>query len=162
MRVFLLVLLLAGFAFAQEGWHFSAGLLTGREADLIATVGVRHEAFVLKAEGFAFKKEKNDWWSYARATLAYRVLARLPFSYETGISAGYLYARAPNEMHRAFNEAQGSGSLWTYNEREYFDVSISLAVNLYGFQVAILLPMVYAEATDEPSPLWTAGYIYEF
>lgn len=162
MRVFLFVLLLAGFALAGEGWHFSAGLLTGREADLIATLGVRHESLVFKAEGFAYKEKKNDWWSYARATLAYRVLENLPFSYESGVSVGYLYARAPNKMHTAFNEAQGSSALWTYNEREYFDFSISLAVNLFGFQVALLLPMIYAEATHEPAPLWTAGYIYEF
>lgn len=161
-----IILIFCACAFAEGDFlngkgHLGFGLLTNNETTLVLALAPRYDWAVFRVEGMGSYKAYNDEWLDIRGTLAYRFFADLPYFIETGISASYLYARAPNRFHESLNKANEHKLLWNYNEREYIDISLSVGANIYGFQANVIMPVFYLRNSVKPRPLWTFGYIFE-
>lgn len=161
--VFLLLLTFTQGVFALESskLHFGAGVLTTNETSVNLAIETGYDWAMFRVEGFAFTKGETDEWMNARGTLSYRFFADKPYILESGISGGYLYAKAPNKFYKTFNKVNGKKFLWEYNLREYLDVSLSFSARLLGFQSNVIVPVVYFHNNVKPRFLWTFGYIFE-
>jgi hypothetical protein len=86
----------------------------------------------------------------------------LPFSLDLGLGGGYAFAKAPNEIHRALNNANKKRYVRSYNYKESLDISAEIRANIYGVFTQLGIPLHYFMKHDEPTVLWQVGYAYKF
>ena len=104
---------------------------------------------------------KSDYWCGVRGSLLWTFFKDAPFNIDAGIGGEYEYARAPNEMHEALDNANGF-IVFPYNYKELGDISIELWTRLYGFYTQISVPTKKFAEHDAHKGFWGAGYMYEF
>jgi len=147
---------------APSPWKFSAGISAGTLTPVMLEASVGYKAITLHVEGFGFHEGKNDYWCGVRGALTYSIFYSLPFSLELGVGGGYEFAEAPNEIHRALNQANNAMYLYPYNYRELLDVSGVLRINLLGFFSQISFPALRFKDHDSPDYYWRIGYMVNF
>ena len=156
----LLVLFLAVFSHASN-WRFNAGLGMRNQTPIVAMAGIGYKEVVFRAQGMGYLHNKNDFWCGVRGSLLWTFFKDLPLNFDAGIGGGYEYARAPNEMHKALNKANGL-TVFPYNYKEIGDISIELWTHIYGFYTQISVPTKKFIEHDAKKLLWGVGYIFEF
>ena len=156
----LFVLFLAVFSHA-DNWRFNAGLGIRNQTPIVAVAGIGYKEVIFRAQGMGYIHNKNDFWCGIRGSLLWTFFYGNPFHLDAGLSGGYEYARASNEMHKEINKANGL-TLYPYNYKEIGDISIELWSHLYGFYTQISIPTKKFIEHDTKKLLWGAGYMFEF
>lgn len=162
-RFFCTLLFISLFAVCghASNWRFNAGLGIRNQTPVVAIAGIGYKEIIFRAQGMGYIHDKNDYWCGFRGSLLWTFFKDSPFNLDAGIGAGYEYARAPNEMHEALDDANGLIA-YPYNYKELGDFSIELWTHLYGFYTQISVPTQKLIEHDTPKLLWGAGYIFEF
>ena len=156
----LFVILFAVCSHASD-WRFNAGFGIRNQTPIVAMAGIGYKELIFRAQGMGYLHNKNDFWCGIRGSLLWTFFKDNPFNLDAGIGGGYEYARAPNEMHKAVNKANGY-AVFPHNYKEIGDISIELWTRLYGFYTQISVPTKKFLEHDTKKLLWGAGYIYEF
>ena len=112
--------------------------------------------------GGGFRFGPDDFWTGFRGSVAWKFFRELPFSLDLGLGGGYAFAKAPNEIHKALNRANGKRYVRSYNYKESLDISAEVRANIYGVFTQIGIPVHYFMKHDEPTVLWQVGYTYKF
>jgi hypothetical protein len=147
---------------APSPWLFELGVSLGSPTPLTLLTGVRYRSFYLRGEGLANYKKEDDFWCGGRGSLGYDWFAKKDWGLELGVSGGYAYARAPNGMHRALNEANDAFYLFNNDWEETADISLEGGVRLFGVHSRIEVPLFYPLGNKKPNLLWRLGYIVIF
>lgn len=142
-------------------WRFNAGLGIRNQTPVVAIAGIGYKEIVFRAQGMGYIHNKNDYWCGIRGSLLWTFFYGSPFNLDAGLGGGYEYARAPNEMHKEINKANGP-ILYAHNYKEIGDISMELWVRLYGFYTQISVPAQKFIEHDTKKLLWGAGYMFEF
>lgn len=172
MKVFYyLIFLLIGFSFATEKvaiktWTPEIGISIGSPAPLFLSAGLHYQfsekvGTFIRAEGLGSHSQKNDYWCGGRGTLGFSLFRDHPFFLESGVSLGYFYARAPNYIHKLFNELNQGYFFYEYDWNEFYDVSIMAGIHLYGIHIRTELPL-FSGGNTSYSLLWRVGYLWSF
>lgn len=156
----LFVLFFAIFSHAGN-WRFNAGAGIRNQTPIVAMAGIGYKEAVFRAQGMGYIHNKNDFWCGIRGSLLWTFFYGNPFHLDAGVGGGYEYARAPNEMHKELNKANGP-TLYPHNFKEIGDISIELWAHLYGFYTQISVPTRKFVEHDVKKLLWGTGYIFEF
>ncbi|MCF0215479.1 MAG: hypothetical protein HUK21_08310 [Fibrobacteraceae bacterium] len=143
-------------------WRFEAGLSVGNVIPANVILGVGYSSVIFRFQGMGAHYDANDYWCGIRGGIDWSFFRNKPFSIDYGISGGYAFAEAPNEMHKTFNKANGGKYLYPYNYKELLDVSAEIWIHLYGFFTQIALPVYRFKEHDDPKFLWRAGYMIKF
>ncbi|MDR1760645.1 MAG: hypothetical protein LBR60_09015 [Fibrobacter sp.] len=146
----------------KPAWTWEWGISAGKPLPLSLLGGVRYEYFYLRGEGMGYRQASNDFWCGGRASLGVALFKELPYRLELGLSAGYSYAEAPNDLHDSFNEANGNYFLYDHNREETGDISAEIGALFFGFHVRLEIPVYYFIGNKKPNLLWRAGYLWEF
>lgn len=158
-----LVLTLAGGASCDEGpWKLKAGFGFRNMTPLVVVGGISYQNADLRLQGLGSYFGERDFWCGLRGSLLWTFFKDSPFKISLGVGGGYEYAQAPNELHKAINEANNGLYLYPYNFVENLDVSGEIWTSIYGFYTQISIPFYKAMDHDSPKILWGAGYIVEF
>lgn len=162
-RFFCMLLFISLFAVCSHAsdWRFNAGLGIRNQTPVVAIAGVGYKEVIFRAQGMGYIHNKNDFWCGVRGSLLWTFFYGAPFNLDAGLGGGYEYARAPNEMHKALNKANGP-IIYAHNYKEIADVSIELWTHLYGFYTQISIPTQKFIEHDTKKLLWGAGYMFEF
>lgn len=165
IRRFVLALaLLACFSFGDTSPENSplratAGASIGRQSPVMAALGIGYQNAILYVEGMGIHKGDNDFWCGLRGAIAWTFFWDSPFNLDLGIAGGYEYARAPNGMHQALNEANGKTFVFPYNYKESLDLGVEIRAHLYGFYSQVGYPLYHFRKHDEPTLTWRMGYM---
>lgn len=154
-----------GNAFAKgtdSPWQFEVGVSAGKPTPIMINAGVSKDNILFRVEGGGWHLGSNEFWVGYRGNLAWEFFHELPFSLDLGISGGYAFAKAPNEIHRALNRAGKRRYVRSYNYKETLDISIDVRPNIYGFFTQLAIPLHYFKKHNEPTVLWRVGYAYRF
>ena len=146
----------------KSPWQFEVGISAGRPTPIMLNAGVGYENVFFRATGGGMYLGSNEFWVGYRGNLAWKFFRELPFSLDLGISGGYAFAKAPNEILRALNNANKKRYVRSYNYKESLDISADIRANIYGFFTEIAIPVHYFMKHDEPTVLWQVGYAYKF
>lgn len=146
----------------KSPWQFEVGISAGRPTPIMINAGVGYENVFFRATGGGMHLGSNEFWVGYRGNLAWKFFRELPFSLDLGISGGYAFAKAPNEIHRALNNANKKRYVRSYNYKESLDISADIRANIYGLFTEIAIPIHYFIKHDEPTILWQVGYAYGF
>lgn len=160
----LIVLLLGSLAHAGGSgelspWRFEAGVSAGELTPLSLVTGFGYKNFIFRLQGLGLHSGPNDYWCGLRGSLLWTFFRELPFSFDVGASAGYAFAEAPNEMHKALNKLNGGKYVYPYNYRELLDISLEMWVKLYGVYTQISVPAYRIKEHDAPNFIWGIGII---
>lgn len=139
---------------------FGAGIRNTTPVVLVGSVG--YKDLTVKIQGLGYQSGPNDFWCGIRGSLLWTFFRDLPFNFDAGIGSGYDFAKAPNKIHQAFNDANNGHYLYGYNYKENLDVSLELWTHVYGFYTQISVPAYQFLDHDAPNILWGAGYMVEF
>ena len=104
----------------------------------------------------------RDFWCGIRGSFLWKFFKDQPFNLSVGVGSGYEYAQAPNDMHKALNDANNAPYLYAYNYKENLDISGEVWASMYGFYTQISIPFYKFKDHDTPFILWGAGYIFQF
>ena len=160
-----------GTAFATENaetkvqgspWQFEAGISAGRPTPIMLNAGIGYENIFFRIAGGGIHFGPDDYWVGFRGFLAWKFFRGLPFSLDLGIGSGYAFAKAPNEVHKALNRANGKRLVRSYNYKESLDISAEIRANIYGVFTQLAIPVHYFMKHDEPTVIWQVGYAYGF
>lgn len=143
-------------------WGFEWGISTGEAIPLSLLAGIRYHNFYFRGEGLGYRQNSENYWCGGRGSVGVFFFKQLPFHLEFGISSGYSYAKAPNHLHRAFNEANGAYYLYEKNIEETGDISLDAGTSLFGFHLRISTPVYYFTGNKKPKLLWRAGYLWNW
>ena len=146
----------------KSPWQFEAGISAGRPTPIMINAGVGYENVFFRVTGGGLHLGSNEFWVGYRGNLAWKFFRELPFSLDLGISGGYAFAKAPNEILRALNSANKKRYVRSYNYKESFDVSADIRANIYGFFTELGIPLHFFSKHNEPTVIWQAGYAYRF
>ncbi len=163
-RIAFTLILLAGLSFgdilSESGpLRAVAGVSIGRQTPIMATLGLGYHNAILYVEGMGIHKGDNDFWCGLRGNLSWTLFWNEPFNLDLGISGGYEYARAPNGMHQALNDANNLTVVFPYNYKETLDIGIEIRAHLYGFYSQVGYPLYHFRKHDEPTLTWRMGYM---
>ena len=160
-RFFAIVFALSvSLSFGETPWRAAAGVSAGTLTPVMVTLGAGYENAIFYVEGMGMKRAGEDrFWTAIRGSLAWTLFWDMPFNIDLGVSGGYQYARAPNEMHKALNKANGKIYVFPYNYRETGDVSIEYRVHLYGFFTQLTYPVMRFLHHDSRNFQWRVGYM---
>ena len=154
-----------GNAVASESnspWQFEVGASVGRPTPIMLNVGVGYKNGFFRVAAGGWHLEPNEFWVGYRGSLAWKFFRELPFSLDLGLGGGYAFAKAPNEIHRALNNANKKRYVRSYNYKESLDISAEIRANIYGVFTQLGIPLHYFMKHDEPTVLWQVGYAYKF
>ena len=143
-------------------WQFEVGAAAGRPTPFMINAGVGYKNIFFRAAGGGIHLGPNEFWVGYRGNLAWKFFRERPFSLDLGISGGYAFAEAPNEIHRALNKANKKLMVRPYNYKESLDISADIRTNIYGVFTEIAIPIHYFMKHDEPTIIWQIGYAYGF
>lgn len=161
--VTVLVLLFVGMACAAEKrLHFESGVGFRNQTPLVIMGGVSYGELTFRLQGLGKHNAPRDFWCGMRGSFLWTFFNELPFNVSLGLGAGYEYAQAPNDLHKAINQANQALYLYPYNQKEILDVSGEIWANIYGFYTQISIPVYKIMEHDAPRILWGAGYIVKF
>ena len=163
-RIAFTLFLLAGLSFGdilpESGpLRAVAGVSIGRQTPIMATLGLGYHHAILYVEGMGIHKGDNDFWCGLRGNLSWTLFWNKPFNLDLGVSGGYEYARAPNGMHQALNDANNLTVVFPYNYKESLDVGVEIRAHLYGFYSQVGYPLYHFRKHDEPTLTWRMGYM---
>lgn len=163
-RIAFTLILLAGLSFGDtspEGSpvRIAAGASIGRLTPVMASLGLGYQNAILYVEGMGTHKEDNDFWCGLRGAIAWTFFWDTPFNLDMGVTGGYEYARAPNGMHQALNNANNLTVVFPYNHKESLDVGVEIRAHLYGFYSQVGYPLYHFRKHDEPTLTWRMGYM---
>ena len=162
LRILISTLALATtLSFGESPWRFAAGASAGTLTPLMVSLGMGYENAIMYIEGLGMEKrsEENDFWTAIRGNLSWTLFKDLPFNLDLGVSGGYQYARAPNKMHQALNDANGKIFVLPYNYRETLDISVEYRVHLYGLFTQLTYPVHQFRDHESRSFQWRVGYM---
>ena len=153
-RIAFTLILLAGLSFGdilpESGpLRAVAGVSIGRQTPIMATLGLGYQNAILYVEGMGIHKGDNDFWCGLRGNLSWTLFWNKPFNLDLGVSGGYEYARAPNGMHQALNDANNLTIVFPYNYKENLDIGIEIRAHLYGFYSQVGYPLYHFRKHDE-------------
>ena len=143
-------------------WQFGAGVSIGSLTPVMIEGSATYKALSMHVSGFGVYKGTNDFWCGVRGGIGWRIPHDLPFSMELGLGGGYEFAEAPNEIHKAINDANDANYLYPYNFKESLDISGEIRIHLFGFFSQLSFPIYNFREHDAPFMLWRIGYIAEF
>lgn len=146
----------------KKTWQFEAGMSVGRPTPIMINGGVGYKNVFFRVMGGGFRFGPDDFWTGFRGSVAWKFFRDLPFSLDLGLGGGYAFAKAPNEIHKALNRANGKRYVRSYNYKESLDISAEVRANIYGVFTQIGIPVHYFMKHDEPTVLWQVGYAYKF
>ena len=163
-RIAFTLILLAGLSFGdilpESGpLRAVAGVSIGRQTPIMATLGLGYQNAILYVEGMGIHKGDNDFWCGLRGNLSWTLFWDKPFNLDLGVSGGYEYARAPNGMHQALNDANNLTIVFPYNYNESLDIGVEIRAHLYGFYSQVGYPLYHFRKHDEPTLSWRMGYM---
>ncbi len=163
-RIAFTLILLAGLSFGdilpESGpLRAFAGVSIGRQTPIMATLGLGYQNTILYVEGMGIHKGDNDFWCGLRGNLSWTLFWDKPFNLDLGVSGGYEYARAPNGMHQALNDANNLMVVFPYNYKETLDIGIEIRAHLYGFYSQVGYPLYHFRKHDKPTLTWRMGYM---
>lgn len=163
-RIAFTLILLAGLSFGdilpESGpLRAVAGVSIGRQTPIMATLGLGYQNAILYVEGMGIHKGDNDFWCGLRGNLSWTLFWNKPFNLDLGVSGGYEYARAPNGMHQALNDANNLTIVLPYNYNESLDIGVEIRAHLYGFYSQMGYPLYHFRKHDEPTLTWRMGYM---
>lgn len=156
-----LVMLLTATCDASD-WRFDLGVGIRNLSPMVLVGGFGYKDITFRMQGLGAHSGPNDFWCGIRGSLLWTFFKDLPFNFDAGIGSGYDFAKAPNKMHQALNDANNANYLYGYNYRENLDVSLELWTHLYGFYTQISIPAYPFIKHDAPKVLWGAGYLFQF
>ena len=154
-----------GNAVASENnspWQFEVGASVGRPTPIMLNAGVGYKNGFFRVAAGGWHLKPNEFWVGYRGSLAWKFFRELPFSLDLGLGGGYAFAKAPNEIHRALNNANKKRYVRSYNYKESLDISAEIRANIYGVFTQLGIPLHYFMKHDEPTVLWQVGYAYKF
>lgn len=146
----------------KSPWQFEAGIAASRPTPIMLNAGVGYENVFFRVAGGGMYLGSNEFWVGYRGNLAWKFFREHPFSLDLGISGGYAFAKAPNEIHRALNKANKKLMVRPYNYKESLDISADIRANIFGVFTEIAIPIHYFMKHDEPTIIWQIGYAYKF
>lgn len=146
----------------QSPWQFEVGISAGRPTPIMLNAGIGYENIFFRVMGGGFHLDADKYWVGFRGSLAWKFFRELPFSLDLGIGSGYSFAKAPNQINKALNRANGKRFVRSYNFKESLDISAEVRANIYGVFTQIGIPVHYFMKHDEPTVLWQVGYAYRF
>lgn len=163
-RIAFTLILLAGLSFGdilpESGpLRAVAGVSIGRQTPIMATLGLGYQNAILYVEGMGIHKSDNDFWCGLRGNLSWTLFWNKPFNLDLGVSGGYEYARAPNGIHQALNDANNLTVVFPYNYKESLDVGVEIRAHLYDFYSQVGYPLYHFRKHDEPTLTWRMGYM---
>lgn len=143
-------------------WRFGIGAGIRNTTPVVLVGNIGYKDFSFKIQGLGAQGGPNDFWCGFRGSLLWTFFKDLPFNFDVGFGAGYDFAKAPNKMHQAFNDANKGHYLYGYNYKENLDISLELWTHIYGFYTQISVPAYQFLDHDAPRILWGGGYMVEF
>ena len=146
----------------KSPWQFEIGATAGKPTPIMIHAGVGYENVFFRVAGGGMHLGSNELWVGYRGNLAWKFFRELPFTLDLGISGGYAFAKAPNEIHRALNNANKKRYVRSYNYKESLDISAEIRADIYGVFTQLGIPLHYFMKHDEPTVLWQIGYAYRF
>lgn len=156
-------LTVAGFASdASRPWKFKAGIGVRSQTPLVVLGGFSYNNLDFRLQGLGLHNGPREYWCGVRGSLLWTFLENLPFQISAGIGGGYEYAQAPNDLHKAINDANNAYYLLPYNYKENLDVSGEIWTSIYGLYTQISVPIYQFRDHNVPRILWGAGYMVEF
>lgn len=129
---------------------------------MVLVGGVSYENVTMRLQGFGIHNGTNDFWCGIRGSILWTFFKDLPYNFDVGVGSGYEYAEAPNNIHKALNDANSGKYLLPYNYKENLDVSLELWAHLYGIYTQISVPFYHFKDHDFPCVLWGVGYTIKF
>lgn len=156
-------LALAGDLYANESpWKFEAGLGTRNHTPLVIIGGFSYNSVNFRLQGLGAHNGSRDFWCGIRGSLLWTFFQGSPLKVSVGMGGGYEYAQAPNDMHKAINDANNALYLHPYNYKENADISGEIWTSVYGFYTQISVPIYRFADHDVSKVLWGAGYLVQF
>ncbi len=146
----------------QENLKLEIGAGIRNQTPVTIVGGIGFKDFVFRLQGMGLHSGPNDFWCGLRGSLLWTFFGDLPFKFDAGVGGGYEFAEAPNEMHQAFNKANGGTYLYPYNYKEIADISLEIWTHLYGIYTQISVPAYRFREHEAKRILWGAGYMAEF
>lgn len=147
----------------KSPWNFEVGIGTRSLTPIVLLGGFSYNNLNFRLQGLGFHNGPRDYWCGVRGSLLWTLFNNSPFQISLGLGSGYEYAQAPNDMHKALNEANHAKYVYTYNYKENFDVSAEAWTNIYGIYTQISIPLYRFRTHDVSNyPKWSAGYIFKF
>ena len=143
-------------------WQFEVGAAAGRPTPIMINAGVGYKNVFFRVAGGGIHLGPNEFWVGYRGNLAWKFFRERPFSLDLGISGGYAFAEAPNEIHKALNKANKKLMVRPYNYKESLDISADIRANIYGVFTQLAIPVHCFMKHDEPTIIWQIGYAYRF
>lgn len=158
-----LIFLFASLANGTERqWRFEAGAGVRNMTPLVLVGGFSYDKWTFRAQGLGYHNGPRDFWCGFRSSILMTLFRDRPFQISLGLGAGYEYAQAPNNLHKAINDANNALYLYPYNFKENMDVSGELWTSLNGFYTQISIPAYQFMKHDAPRILWGMGYMHSF
>lgn len=143
-------------------WRFGFGAGIRNTTPMVLVGSIGYKDLSIKLQGLGYQSGPNDFWCGIRGSLLWTFFGNLPFNFDVGVGGGYDFAKAPNKIHQAFNDANNGHYLYGYNYKENLDVSLELWTHVYGFYTQISVPAYQFLDHDAPNILWGTGYMIEF
>lgn len=147
----------------KNPWNFEVGVGTRSLTPLVLLGGVSYKSFDVRIQGLGFHNGPRDFWCGMRGSLLWTPIKDDFFQISLGFGSGYEYAQAPNDLHKAVNEANHAKYLLPYNFKENFDVSGEVWASILGLYTQISVPVYRFRNHDmNNNLLWGVGYMYKF
>lgn len=160
----LCVIFALGFVHGKESktLTFEAGMGIRKQAPVVVIGGISYNNLTFRLQGMGLHNGPRDFWCGIRGSLLWKFFKDLPYNLSVGVGSGYEYAQAPNDMHKALNDANKADYLRPYNYKENLDISGEIWASIYGFYTQISIPAYQFLNHNAPRILWGGGYMVEF
>lgn len=147
---------------SESPWQFEAGFGSRNVTPIVLVGGLSYKDLSFRVQGLGIHNGVNDFWCGIRGSLLWKFFRDLPYNFDVGVGSGYEYAEAPNNIHKALNNANNGKYLLPYNYKENLDISLELWTHLYGIYTQIGVPAYQFKSHDFPKVLWGFGYTLKF